>query len=190
MFKHIIPLVYSPTHFAFICLLLFGISACSSNSNPVVYYESFDFSQVKNYSFYSNDSSFFNSQSLDYAQRNRIELAIEKSLNTQGFTYSELNQADIIITYHLIDKKYKDYKTYNKIVRFCTHCLIANSWKKNNDAWNVYPDGLIIDLINPKTNRSVWRSIYSLDNNVKDNSPKINEKIIAAVEAMLIQYPK
>ena len=71
-------------------------------ANPVIYHSSFDFSQVQKYSFYQRDSTFFDSQSLAYSQRNRIEIAIEKSLNKQGFVYSDLEVADIIVTYHLV----------------------------------------------------------------------------------------
>jgi len=190
VFKYIIQLIRSFIPLIFTCPFLFGLSACSSNSNPVIYYNNFHFTEVKNYSFYTSGSTFFDSQSLNYAQRNRVELAIEKSLNAQEFTYSELKQADIIVTYHLVRKNKKDYQAYNKAIRFCAHCLKANAWKKGNDDWQVYPGGLIIDLINPKNNRSVWRSIYPLNYDVKDNSKELNEKIMEAVNVMLSQYPR
>ena len=144
---------------------------------------------MKSYSFYESNSDFFDSQNLNHAQRNRIELAIEKSLDSQNFHYSNVNSADIIVTYHLVQKSSRSYNAYNKSVLFCAHCLRANSWNKGSTAWQVYPGGLIIDLIDPKNNRSVWRSIYPLNFKVKDNSMEINEKITDAVAAMLSQYP-
>jgi hypothetical protein len=171
-------------------LFLSNLSGCSSMANPVIYHSSFDFSQVQKYSFYQRDSTFFDSQSLAYSQRNRIEIAIEKSLNKQGFVYSDLEVADIIVTYHLVKGRNKDYQEYNKVVLFCSHCLKANTWQQGNKDWAVYPDGLIIDLVDPKKNRSVWRSIYPLKSTQKDNSKTANEKIIEAVNIMLMQYPK
>lgn len=158
--------------------------------NPVTYHNSFDFSQVKKYSFYSSGSSFFDSQNLNHSQRNRIEIAIEKNLNKQGFVYSDINNTDIIITYHLVSSNPSEYQAYNKAIRFCSHCLKANTWQQNNKDWYVYPGGLIIDLIDPKKDRSVWRSIYPLKYKVKDNSQELNDKIITAVNNMLQQYPK
>ncbi|TYK67443.1 DUF4136 domain-containing protein [Colwellia echini] len=172
------------------CVLLFNIFACSSTSYETVYDGRFDFAQVKNYSFYNNDSDFFNSQSLDYAQRSRVELAIERSMNEQRFKYSKPEQADIIVTYHFVNKKYKDYLAYNKIVLFCSHCLRASTWISENQNWTVFSDALIIDLVDPKNHRSIWRSIYPLNYQVQDNSQKLNEKIINAVDTMLAQYPK
>lgn len=157
--------------------------------NPVIYHNSFDFSQVKTYSFYQSDSAFFDSQSLSHAQRNRIEIAVEKSLNAQGFIYSDIDNADIIVTYHLVKNKPQDYRSYNKSVLFCPHCLKANTWQQDNNDWHVYRGGLILDLVDPKRNRSVWRSIYPLNFKEKDNSTEQNEKIMDAVEIMLLQYP-
>lgn len=155
----------------------------------MIYYNNFDFSQVKNYTFYTSGSPFFDSQSLNYAQRSRIEFAIEKSLDSQAFNYSEQNDADIIVTYHLVKSRQQDYKAYNKAVLFCSHCLKANTWKKLSYDWQVYRGGLIIDLVDPKNKRSVWRSIHPLKLKEKDNSMEINEKIIEAVNTMLLQYP-
>lgn len=168
-------------------LFLLTIQACSSNSSAV-YYKHFDFSQVENYSFYDSDAAFYQSQHLNYVQRSRIELAIEKKLASQGFNYSELKQADIIVTYHIINNE-RDYMAYNKIVNFCTRCIQADIWLKEDDNWQAYAGGIVIDLITPKANRSVWRSIYPLDFKEKDNSSVLNNKIIEAVNVMLSQYP-
>lgn len=172
------------------CYLLVLLSGCSSMKNPVIYYDKFDFSQVETYSFYSSDSAFFDSQSLPHSQRSGIELAIEKSLDAQKFQYSDTEKADIIVTYHLVKKQSRDYINYNKAVLFCSHCLRANAWQKNNTEWLVYPGGLIIDLVDPVKNRSVWRSIYPLNLKAEDNSNVQNEKIIEAVNNMLTQYPE
>lgn len=181
--------ITSPTKLVLTTLLILFLASCGSMKNPVIYYDKFDFSQVKNYSFYTSGSTFFDSQNLPHSQRSGIELAIEKSLNAQNFHYSELEKADIIVTYHVVRKQSQDYMNYNKAVLFCSHCLRANAWQKNSVDWLVYPGGLIIDLVDPKKKRSVWRSIYPLNFKDKDNSKQLNEKVIEAVNTMLTQYP-
>lgn len=178
-----------PIKLLLLSLCLLNFSSCSSMNNPVTYHSGFDFSQVEKYSFYTSDSRFFDSQSLSHSQRNRIEIAIEKSLNAQGFVYSDIDSTDIIVTYHFVKRDAKDYQNYNKVVLFCPHCLKANTWQQDNNDWSAYPGGLIIDLVDPKKHRSVWRSIYPLDYDVKDNSKELNDKIKAAVDIMLTQYP-
>ena len=163
--------------------------ACSSAHNAVVYYNFFDFDHVKNYSFYPADSLFSENQNLNYAQRNRIEFAIEKNMVELSLNYTELSQADIIVTYYIVSKDRHDYRAYNEVVRFCTHCLNSDLWIKKSKDWQPYPGGLIIDLINPKNGRSVWRSIYPLNVDEKDNSNELNNKIMEAVASMMKQYP-
>jgi hypothetical protein len=177
------------TKLLFACLLTLTISGCSSSGNPVIYQSNYDFSQVKSYSFYTSGSDFFDSQDLSHAQRSGIEIAIEKHLDAQKLNYTAADNADIIVTYHLVTKQRQDYQSYNKVVRFCSHCLRASTWQQQNSDWQVYPGGLIIDLVDPKKNRSVWRSIYPLKFKAKDNSRELNEKVKEAVNIMLSQYP-
>ncbi len=190
MFKNLLLIPFAYSNLTLIALLLLTVTSCSVKNSPVIYYNSFDFSQVNSYSFYQSGSEFFDSQNLSYAQRSRIELAIEKHLDSQSFHYSDLNSADIIVTYHIVEQSTANYKAYNKSVLFCAHCLRANSWIKGSTPWQVSPGSLIIDLVDPKNNRSVWRSIYPLNYQVEDNSMVMNEKITNAVAAMLSQYPR
>lgn len=174
-----------------IALLFILLSACSSNRNAgVVYHDSFNFSQVKNYSLYNRSSPFTDSQSLIDARRNAIEIAIERAMGAQKFNYAEPEKADVIVTYYLLNGIAKEYAKYNEIVRFCVQCLRASTWQTTNQYSNIEKGSLILDLVDPKSRRSVWRSAYPLDIDVKDNSAKLNEKIQQAVSLMLAQYPQ
>jgi len=173
-------------------ILLFSlINACSSHHNAgVVYHDSFDFSQVKSYSLYNRNSPFAESQSLLDSRRNAIEIAIERTMNSKKFDYLEPEQADVIVTYYFLDGKFKEYSNYNEVVRFCVHCLRANAWQTNHQYSNIEQGSLILDLVDPKNKRSVWRSAYPLNIKVKDNSAELNTKIQQAVNSMLALYPK
>lgn len=172
-------------------LLSILLSACSVHRNVgVVYHDSFDFSQVKNYSLYPRNSSFTDSQSLTDVRRNAIEIAIEGVMAAQKFTYIEPEQADIIVTYFFFNRKSAEYSKYNKAVRFCVHCLRANAWQTNKYYAKFIKGSLIIDLVDPHKKRSVWRSAYPLKFNSKDNSAELNDKIQQAVRLMLAKYPE
>ena len=159
-------------------------------SNGVIYHNQFDFSQVKTYGFYPLDSEFTEVQSLSYNLRNSIEIAIEKTMEKQAFSYAEIDSADILVTYHLLTGKSRDYSRYNKAVLFCQHCLKANTWHQSDNAVKLSKGSLIIDLVDPKKNRSVWRSAQPLSIKDKDNSREVNQKIQQAVQFMLSQYPQ
>lgn len=173
-----------------ILLLFVFLNACSSNYNVgAVYHENFDFSQVKSYSLYNRNSLFTDSQNLIYTRRNAIEIAIERTMSIKRFNYAEPENADVIVTYYLFNGKPREYSNYNEVVRFCVHCLRANAWQTNNQYSNPGKGSLILDLVDPKYKRSIWRSTYPLDLDVKDNSAELNEKIQQAVNLMLELYP-
>ncbi|GAA0813558.1 hypothetical protein GCM10009111_09120 [Colwellia asteriadis] len=167
-------------------ILLF--TACSTSDNAI-FHTQFNFSAVTSYSIYHRNSDFTDTQNLADTRRNSIEIAIEKSMERRNFHYTKPEDADIVVTYHMI-KNPSDYKRYNKAVLFCQQCLQANNWHQGSDRLTVKVNSLIIDLVDPNRRRSVWRSIQPLNIKDKDNSQEINEKIQQAVNDMLVQYPK
>jgi len=174
-----------------LAVLFILLNACSNIQNVgVVYHDNFDFSQVKSYSLYNRNSPFTDSQSLIDIRRNAIEIAIERSMSNQKFNYVEPEQANVIVTYYLLNDMPKEYEKYNNVVRFCVQCLRANTWQTTNQYSNLSKGSLIIDLVDPKKKRSVWRSAYPLNIDAKDNSAEQNEKILQAVSLMLAQYPQ
>ncbi len=171
-------------------IMFVNLSACSSNKEAgVFYHSSFDFNQVKHYAMHQRNSEFSDLQNVSDITRNGIEIAVEREMDNKGFVYSELDKADLIINYHLFDHDDLPFSAYNKSVRYCEHCLKANGWQQHPQQQSVTSGSLILDLVDPKTKRSVWRSFSQLDIKVKDNSQKVNEKIQQAIKAMLAKYP-
>ena len=171
-------------------LLFILLSACSSVKKAgVVYHDSFDFSAVKSFSLYNRNSIFSETQSVLDNRRNAIEIAIERNMAKNNFSYKSLEKADVIVTYYVFNGKQKEYSKYNEVVHFCTHCLRATTWKTENKYSTISQGSLILDLVDPKKNRSVWRSVYPLDLKEKENSAETNNKIKQAVSAMLAEYP-
>ncbi|OUR63562.1 hypothetical protein A9Q74_00310 [Colwellia sp. 39_35_sub15_T18] len=166
------------------------LNACSINEDAgVVYHDSFDFSAVQSYSLYDRNSAFSDTQSLLDSRRNAIEIAIERMMAKKNFSYTAPEQADVIVTYYLLNGSRSDYSNYNEVVHFCQYCLRATTWKTSNRYATATHGSLILDLVDPKKQRSVWRSVYPLNIKDKDNSAKSNEKIQQAVASMLAQYP-
>lgn len=175
-----------------IVLLIFLslLTACSGIKDAgMIYQDRFDFSSVTHYSLYQRNSGFIEQQNISEIIRNGLEIAIEQAMDEKGFLYSTIVEADIIVSYYIVSNKKSDYSLYNKAVRYCDQCLIANNWKKDQKNWQLKAGSLLIDLIDTKTKRSVWRSVYPLNIDVKDNSREVNKKIQIAVKTMLLLYP-
>ncbi len=173
-----------------VLLIFLFLGACSSSpSNDAIYYKKFNFSNVQSYSIYPRNSEFTETQNISDSQRNGIEIAIEKAMDHQNFQYAPLDEADVVVTYHILSGKPDEYSRYNKAVLFCQHCLKASTWHQSSKAIKLTRGSLVIDLIDPKKKRSVWRNAQELKIKAKDNSREANEKIQQAVKIMLQQYP-
>lgn len=168
------------------CLLL---CSCAGH-NPVNarFHQYFDFSNVKSYSTFARNSDFIDFQNLSDSLRNHIELAIENALEQQGFQFAPPDNADLLVGYHLITHKPKELTAYNEGVKYCAPCLLTASGHKPKSLV-MKPGSLIIDLIDPKTERSIWRSSISVNLKTQDNSQEQQSKIQIAVAQMLQLYP-
>lgn len=174
------------------CLTLISfLTSCSlSNAATTNFRGSFDFSTVESYSTYGRNSAFGDLQNLSDNTRNTIELAIEQGFDENGFHYKTLIKADIIIAYHVINDDVSELKLYNKQVKYCGYCLKLGQATRKDLKGNIRPGSLILDIIDPKSQRSVWRSIYPLGFKEKDNSQEEQKKISDAIDSMLQDYPK
>ena len=121
--------------------------------------------------------------------RNSIELAIEQVFDKSGFVYRTINEADVVIGYHLVGRNSKELVQYNKGVKYCQPCLSGGKEKLKKTDWRYTPGSLILDVINSKNSRSIWRSVYPLKIEKEDNSKDIQDKIYAAIEQMLKAFP-
>lgn len=172
-------------------LLFTLLCACSSIQKAgVVYHDSFNFSAVKTYSLYDHNSAFSETQSLLDGRRNAIEISIERTMAKNKFSYEALEKADLIVTYHVFNGNRKDYAKYNKAVHFCNHCLRATTWNTDQQYSPISRGSLVLDLVDPEKNRSVWRSVHSLDIEDEENSAETNDRIKQTVSAMLAEYPR
>jgi len=173
----------------FLCIFTLLAGCTSSRSAITQFRTNFDFSQVDSYRFYDRNSDFSDFQNISDSTRNIIELAIEQVLDKNGFIYQIKDDADIIVTYHLI-KKNKELSEYNKGVGYCSYCLRGGEAQKNKKAFKLIPGSLILDIVNPKSKLSVWRSVYHLKiKTEKDNSQEVQLKIYQAIDAMINKYP-
>jgi len=87
-----------------------------------------------------------------------------------------------------VDKN-NQLRRYNQGVHYCQACLKMSMEDNDNIKIDTQPGALIIDLIDPKSKRSVWRSSYPLVIKEKENSQEKQTKIKQAISLMMDQYP-
>ena len=166
------------------------LSSCSVTQVATTSFgDGFDFSGVKSYSTYGRNSAFGDVQNINGAIRNNIELTIEQGLDERGLRYQDVESADIVIAYHLLNNKVGEFKRYNQQIKYCGYCLNADKNSRIELEKKFNPGSLVIDIIDPKRQRSVWRSVYPLNFKAQDNSQEIHDKINRAIKTMLLDYP-
>ena len=173
----------------FICIVSL-LTGCTSSRPAISQFRiNFNFAQVDSYRFYERSSDFSDYQNINDTTRNNIELAIEQVLDKNGFVYQGEGKADIIVTYYLINDGQNVIK-YNKGIGYCSYCLRGGEAQRNKKPFKIIPGALILDIVNPETERSVWRSVYDLKIKVdKDNSQEVQLKIYKAIEMMMKKFP-
>ncbi len=174
----------------FLIISLCFLTGCSTKQVvKVKYQEIYDFSKVKKYSLYKREHEFNEWQSISDALRNDIELAIENTLDKKGYQYTEVDSSDIVITYYLVGNSQKNFQRYNNGVNYCSYCLVYEPSGSRADLLDTTVGSLVIDAVDMKTKRSVWRSSYPLKIKAKDNSQEIQDKVHELVEVMLDELP-
>ncbi|SET72884.1 DUF4136 domain-containing protein [Thalassotalea agarivorans] len=172
-------------------LLLTLLSACSSS--PVVfakYQRNYDFGDIETYRFYERNSQFSDYQNLSFSFRNSIEIAIEKTLDLNGLTYVETDDSDIIVAYYIVSNSSRNFKRYNRGVRFCEYCLAAYGREdEKRTILPAYPGSLVVDLLETEHERVIWRSVGELKLEEEDNSNQVQQKVRAMIAEMFSQIP-
>lgn len=170
--------------------ILLMLTACSSQPKDAVvkYQPIFDFSQVQSYGLYQRHEEFNDWQLISDNMRNGIELAIEQAMDKQGFLLKDSRQADVIVTYYIVRRTHRSFKAYNRGVNYCSYCLTHSKTGNRAERLAIAPGSLVIDVLQPKYRRSIWRTSYPMGLKEKDTSIEVNTKINEAVAAMLKQF--
>ena len=180
------------------------LAACASGpSKPVVDYKSdYDFTAVKTFAFYpaSGEVSGDNPLQVSDMQRERIDRALAYALQNKGMQQvADGSAADLLVSWHLVTQNKTDVRTYDapgfgvsfgygRYGRYgmynCWNCM---SMGTEVSVQNYSQGTIIVDLIGPDLQRSVWRGTIQsrLDAKHGEEQSKYN----AAATAMFAAFP-
>lgn len=181
---------------SFAALALVALSACTSLPQADSdWNQSFDFSQVKTYNFIDRAKLRNMTPLTDDITRNRIETAVDKTMKLKNFVLEEdKSKADVLVSYHVTTKDKQDIQTYNVGVNSCWNCWgrgpgVGMGYGTDVRVKNYTEGTLIIDMIDTKTNESVWRgTLKAKISNLKSQQERI-DAINYAVTTILAQFP-
>ncbi|WP_394174395.1 DUF4136 domain-containing protein [Thalassotalea litorea] len=185
----------------FIVSLVVLLSACASSYKPDIDYNpDYNFSDIKSFvvldamqPLEGEENQAFNVHLSDL-DNDRIIRALKINLENKGLASQTLENADIQVRYQVVTKDKTRIRSYNTSFYSCWSCgpyyRGYNYGAPVNDVdVKQYVEGtLIIDMIDPKLKKSIWRSQVS--EAVKENIP-VEEKqarIQELVDAMLASF--
>lgn len=169
--------------------LLAMASGCATPIEATMDYDQrFDFDEVKTIALQPVDRDSVNSIRISDMQVQRIDDTITRELERKGFTVADDNaSADLYLTWHLVTEERTDVRSYNSASYYnCWRCGPAVS----DVSVRQYTQGtLIVDMIDPQRNRSVWRSVIESRLKSQPNPDQAAERREEAARAIFAEFP-
>ena len=181
------------------------LAACSTTPTADIdFKQDFDFSQVKVIGFFdrSGEVTGDNPLQLSDFQKERIDNALARELSKRGFEVTDNpDEADMLLSWHLGTHEKTDVRTYETpsygmgmgYGRYggYNRYSLYNCWGCSNTEVSVtnYTEGtFIIDMIDPRLGKSVWRSVTQskLKGKRHEDDP---EEVNAAAALVLGTFP-
>ncbi len=179
------------------------LGACASTPRPVFdYKQDYDFSKVQKIGFYNDSAKVSGSNPMQMSdmQISRADQALANFLRSRGFTVVDNPaEADLLLSWHLATQAKQDVQTYSSPsvgVGYGVGYGRYNSYARYNcwDCFNTdvrvrnYTEGtLIIDMIDPTLNKSVWRSVTQ--SKLKSDPDESQERYNNIAAVVLADFP-
>lgn len=152
-----------------------AVGCASSPPEPTIDYKSdYDFRQIRSFSFLPQSGGASGDSPRAFIsdmEANRINLAFERALQNKGLKFVEdPNQADALLSWHLVAQEKTDVRTYNTGptyggyyggYRGYSRAAYYNCWNcgTNVTVRNYTQGTFIVDIIDPQLKQSVFRSV-------------------------------
>ena len=186
-----------------IALLLIAACATSPPVPEVDFKPGYDFGAVRKIAFYNESGIVTGNHPLPISdmERDRIDSALEQALRARGFEvldHKDAGQAQLLISWTLITNDKTDVRTYETPAmgmgygRFggYNRYSMYNCWGCTQTEVSVknYTEGtFIVDMIDPKLKRSVWRG--SIQSRLKGQLQNDQDKYNAAADNIFASFP-
>ncbi|MEW6997037.1 DUF4136 domain-containing protein [Colwelliaceae bacterium BS250] len=162
--------------------LVFLLASCASGYQPAVDYNpEYNFSSLKTFAVIETKLEDSQTKSLNSnisdLDNDRIIKSLKVNLLNKGMVEAEQTNADMLVRYQLVSKDKIRLRTYNSGLYNCWRCrgIYGANYQQTQVDVKQYVEGtLIIDLVDPKLQKSVWRSVVT--DTLKNKEIPVEEK--------------
>jgi len=173
-------------------LLILLLAGCSTLSVQTDYDPEYDFTRLKTWTWVKGRKPSDDVRINNDLMRKRIERAISAVLAARGYRYAEKGPADFQVNWFgAIDRKIR-YETISHFYGTLGYGpYYGGYWPAYTQTYPVeYEEGtLIIDILDGKTHKLVWRGVGSDYVTEHKNPAELDKGIREAVEKILAGFP-
>ena len=130
---------------------LWVFAGCSSLRVNVDYDPDYDFQAQKSFAI-----AYYNKEGEDTLFNDRLIRALEVDLQSKGYTKSVKEEADLIVTFHTNVENKVSIDTDYQMIGYARYGY-GGGMVATTRTYNYQKGTLIIDLLNPKDEKIVWR---------------------------------
>jgi len=157
---------------------------CSTLDVSVDYDESFDFKSAKTFVIDSSSKSSKNTLFGD-----RVVNALEKELELKNYEKASKGNEDLIFVFHFATKDKSDVQTSFGLSSFGGYRYGTGMMMSTTNTYEYTEGTLVIDVVNPKTKKTVWRGVGVKELKSQDSPAKRTEAVNKAVKVIMEKFP-
>lgn len=179
------------SRFSLFAILGLLLGACASTPTATTDHDpGFNFGAVQSIAILPINRQVTPVTALSDMQANRIVNNLSDELQRRGYSVTQDPQAaDLLLTWHLVTQERTDIRTYNTMSAHYSRCWHCGPSTSTNVRVRQYTQGtMIVDLLDPARDLSVWRSI--IEQRLRDKSEEQaaeNRRVLA--EALFADFP-
>ena len=168
------------------------LGACASTPEAVVDHDpDFNFSKVNRIAIVPLNRNVTPQTAISDMEAGRINTSLSSALADRGMqTTTDFEAADMFLTWHLVTQERTDIRTYNTMSARYSRCWSCPPSTTQNVRVRQYTQGtMIVDLLDPGTGNSVWRSIFETrlgSNMTAEDRAELRE---TASRALFAEFP-
>lgn len=168
-------------------VLVLLVAGCASGPPPAVtdFDRGYDFSKVKKIAIQPFNRANPATVVVSDMQVERIDEAVARELANRGYEIVDSNEeADLLLAWHLVTQERMDVRSFNTTTRY-------SCWSCGSDiSVRQYTQGtFIVDMIDPVSLRSVWRSTMQSRMRSEPDPQRADENRRAAAQVVFAKFP-
>lgn len=121
----------------------------------------------------------------------RMNTSLARALDQRGIVVvDDPAKADLWLTWHLVTQERTDVRTYNTMSAHYSRCWSCPMGSSQNVRVRQFTQGtMIVDMLDPAQDRSVWRSVFESRLRPNMSSDEAEELRNTAAQALFADFP-